>query len=194
MRHVGSRAEVGVVEVLGVVAGQRSSGGDGCDVVERVERLVGVREERHLVLRRSDQQGDRRGHRRCVGVERVAGERGTVDDGSQRVWTGADRTAEHPDLRGHDLPGRDGRAVVRGFAATPSSSTSARVVAMAASGDIARSLGPLCTIARWNRPVAAGTASSVETLAPPPDSPKIVTFDRSPPKALRRSPAPSPTP
>ncbi len=32
------------------------------------------------------------------------------------------------------------------------------------------------TMARWNRPRAAGVASSVLTLPPPPDWPKIVTL------------------
>ena len=37
-------------------------------------------------------------------------------------------------------------------------------------------------IARWNRPVASGIASSVDTFRPPPDSPKMVTAAGSPPK------------
>src|SRR3546814_8522976 len=41
---------------------------------------------------------------------------------------------------------------------------------------------PLCTIARWNRPRADGIAIRVETFAPPPDWPKIVTQPGSPPK------------
>ena len=45
-----------------------------------------------------------------------------------------------------------------------------------------RSVEPLCTTARWNRPFAAGVASSVEVFDPPPDWPKIITRDGSPPK------------
>ena len=119
----------------------------------------------------------------------MAGERGTVDDGAQREWSVAERATEHSDLSGHHLLGRDvvQLAWVRADAELideRAGGCRGRV------GDIARSLGPLCTIARWKRPVAAGTASNVETFAPPPDSPKIVTFDGSPPKA-RRSPAPT---
>ena len=41
---------------------------------------------------------------------------------------------------------------------------------------------PLCTMALWNRPLAPGMPSKVLTLAPPPDSPKMVTLPASPPK------------
>jgi len=41
---------------------------------------------------------------------------------------------------------------------------------------------PLCGIARWYRPRAAGQPSSVPTLTRPADSPKIVTLPGSPPK------------
>jgi hypothetical protein len=37
-------------------------------------------------------------------------------------------------------------------------------------------------MARWNRPRAEGAPSSVLTLPPPPDWPKIVTLLGSPPK------------
>ena len=39
-----------------------------------------------------------------------------------------------------------------------------------------RSCAPLCAIARWNRPFAAGIAISVVTLLPPPDWPNTVTL------------------
>ena len=42
---------------------------------------------------------------------------------------------------------------------------------------------PLCAIARWKSPRAAGTVSRHPTLWPPADSPKIVTLAGSPPKA-----------
>ena len=57
------------------------------------------------------------------------------------------------------------------------------VVAVAASGVIAFSHGPLWIAARWNRPLAAGMAIRVATLPPPPLWPKIVTRPGSPPKA-----------
>jgi len=47
--------------------------------------------------------------------------------------------------------------------------------------------GPLCTIALWNRPRAAGIAISVETFIPPPDWPKMVTLPGSPSKAAMLS-------
>ena len=40
---------------------------------------------------------------------------------------------------------------------------------------------PLSQMALWNRPFARGDAIRVLTFAPPPDSPKIVTFPGSPP-------------
>ena len=46
---------------------------------------------------------------------------------------------------------------------------------------------PLSTIALWNRPLADGMAISVETFAPPPDWPKMVTLVGSPPKAAMLS-------
>ena len=46
---------------------------------------------------------------------------------------------------------------------------------------------PLCGIARWNSPRAAGRPSSVPTLMPPADSPKIVTLSGSPPKVAMLS-------
>src|SRR5581483_547925 len=41
---------------------------------------------------------------------------------------------------------------------------------------------PLCTIARWNNTFDDGIAISTPTFPPPPDCPKIVTFEGSPPK------------
>ena len=48
---------------------------------------------------------------------------------------------------------------------------------------IVRPAEPLCTIALWDSPFAAGIASSVDTLPPPPLCPNIVTFDASPPNS-----------
>ena len=42
---------------------------------------------------------------------------------------------------------------------------------------------PLCGMALWNSPRAAGRPRSVPTLMPPADSPKMVTLAGSPPKA-----------
>jgi hypothetical protein len=39
----------------------------------------------------------------------------------------------------------------------------------------------------WNSPLALGIASSVQTFAPPPDWPMIVTLPGSPPKAATLS-------
>ena len=39
-------------------------------------------------------------------------------------------------------------------------------------------------MALWKSPRAAGMHIRVPTLPPPPDSPKMVTLDGSPPKAL----------
>ena len=54
---------------------------------------------------------------------------------------------------------------------------------------------PLWAMARWNRPGREATPSSVPTLMPPADSPKIVTLPGSPPKAamLSRTHAGRPT-
>jgi len=38
-------------------------------------------------------------------------------------------------------------------------------------------------MALWNSPLASGIASRTHTLAPPPDSPMMVTLPGSPPKA-----------
>src|SRR5262249_12435920 len=38
---------------------------------------------------------------------------------------------------------------------------------------------PLCAMARWKRPCAAGVRRSVKTFCPPADSPKIVTLSGS---------------
>jgi hypothetical protein len=48
---------------------------------------------------------------------------------------------------------------------------------------------PLSMIARWKSPVASGEATSIPTLMPPADEPKIVTRVESPPKRpmLRRT-------
>ena len=45
------------------------------------------------------------------------------------------------------------------------------------------STAPLCSMALWNRPFAAGVAMSVRTFAPPPDCPNTVTLFGSPPNA-----------
>ena len=70
---------------------------------------------------------------------------------------------------------------------TSSACMTARVVPAACSGSTPRSIGPLWMIARWNSPAAAGMPSRTLTLAPPPDSPKIVTLPGSPPKAAMLS-------
>ena len=46
---------------------------------------------------------------------------------------------------------------------------------------------PDWAMALWNRPLAVGVPSSVPTLMPPADSPKIVTLPGSPPKAAMLS-------
>ena len=117
-------------------------------------------------------------------LQRVAGMVGHRDPVEHRCEAHAGAAAgRHRDLGGHDLLGRDlaqiGRAVDRqselgqqlgGVRRWP-----ARRSAPAGSDRSA-------STARWNSPAADGMASSVLTLAPPPDSPKIVTLPGSPPK------------
>ena len=43
--------------------------------------------------------------------------------------------------------------------------------------------GPLCMMALWNSPFAAGMAHTTLTFPAPPDSPKMVTLCGSPPNA-----------
>ena len=79
-------------------------------------------------------------------------------------------------------PAGIGSSDVRSHDATPR--TAARRSAdSSASSTEWTCMPPLCTMARRNSPVAAGVPSNVATLNPPADSPKIVTFDGSPPKA-----------
>ncbi len=73
-------------------------------------------------------------------------------------------------------------------AATPSSpnprrAIHARVRASAWPGPLACTCCPLMVAAAWNRPRAAGIAISVAILAPPPDWPKTITREGSPPNA-----------
>ncbi len=56
-----------------------------------------------------------------------------------------------------------------------------RAVSVAVAASMVSTDGPLCTIALWNRPCADGIAINMQDLAPPPDSPKMVTFSGSPP-------------
>ena len=59
----------------------------------------------------------------------------------------------------------------------------APVASMSASIRAAAGAPPLSAMARWNNPLAAGETISSSTLAPPADSPKIVTCFGSPPNA-----------
>ncbi len=68
-------------------------------------------------------------------------------------------------------------------AAMPSLSSMALAVAVACSGRPSFRAPPLSATARWNRPLAAGMPIRQETFPAPPDSPKMVTFPGSPPKA-----------
>src|SRR6516225_6448678 len=58
----------------------------------------------------------------------------------------------------------------------PSSPKAASASFAARLRSLSRIAAPLITMARWNRPRAAGIARSVETLPPPPDWPKIVNI------------------
>ncbi len=70
--------------------------------------------------------------------------------------------------------------------ATPSSAAN-RSADRSASSRVCTCTPPLCTMARRKRPLAAGVPSSVATLNPPADSPKIVTLPGSPPKTAMLS-------
>jgi len=76
-------------------------------------------------------------------------------------------------------------------AATPRRSASSAVTRRAVPGDSTWWPAPLCGMARRNSPAALDIASSVVTLIPPADSPKIVTLPASP---RRRRCCPVPTP
>ena len=56
-------------------------------------------------------------------------------------------------------------------------------VGFSASARLCEPKPPLCEIARWNSPSARFETSRLNTSVPPADSPKIVTFFGSPPKA-----------
>ena len=70
---------------------------------------------------------------------------------------------------------------------TPRWERKVRVSAAAASAVWARGVEPLMETAWWNRPRADGMARRVVTFAPPPDSPKTVTFPGSPPNVATLS-------
>ena len=65
---------------------------------------------------------------------------------------------------------------------TPIFLSASRADRAAPSRSPAVSREPLSMIARWKSPLALGVASSALILAPPPDSPKMVTLPGSPPK------------
>ena len=65
--------------------------------------------------------------------------------------------------------------------AIPSFVSSASADLVPASRVAERMVDPLCTPALWNNPFAEGIASIVDVFAPPPDWPKIMTLDGSPP-------------
>ena len=65
----------------------------------------------------------------------------------------------------------------------PASASTDRAISVAGSRVAQKLAPPDCTIAWANSPCAAGSPSSVPTLMPPADSPKIVTRSGSPPNA-----------
>ena len=69
----------------------------------------------------------------------------------------------------------------------PVSAITVRAISVAFSRLCTNEPLPDCTIAWWNSPCAAGRPSSVATLMPPADSPKIVTRSGSPPNAAMLS-------
>jgi hypothetical protein len=62
-------------------------------------------------------------------------------------------------------------------------SMTVRVVVVASALLLTGPTAPLCRIARWNRPCAAGSVSKAPMLMAPADSPNTVTRCGSPPKA-----------
>ena len=68
------------------------------------------------------------------------------------------------------------RSVSVSPALTPSLSMNSCAIAVARSRVAHHDDAPLCGIALWNRPRAAGMPSSVPTDPPPADSPNTVTF------------------
>ena len=75
------------------------------------------------------------------------------------------------------------RAARRRLARAPSFAAKCSAIFTVRSSVFAVLQAPLCGIAFWNSPRALGRPSSVPTLMPPADSPKMVTFSGSPPKA-----------
>ena len=96
----------------------------------------------------------------------------TVANSSPAAWAWAASTAA----------GERSRSAATSPGSTPAHRAKHSVTRAARSRSSRRSVAPLCTMARWNSPVAAGMDSSDSTLPPPADSPNTVTRSGSPPK------------
>ena len=82
---------------------------------------------------------------------------------------------------------RSSSARLAAVASAPSARPSSPVTSAASCGSAAAWAEPLCAMTPPNRPRARGMPSSVVTLMPPADSPKIVTLAGSPPNAAMLS-------